>query len=306
MVSFKKPSIAALLILVAADVCTGQTAAQPQSRQLRIEGAELSYIEQGSGTPVIFIHGAVGDYRLWEPQRDELSRKYRFIAYTQRYHGTAPWSDKGETYGLATHAADLAAFIRGLKSGPAHLVGLSYGATVAALVARDHGDLVRSVTLAEPGFFELMADVPEGKSVLDEVGKFFGQIAEVIKAGDPMRATILLIDWVTGQPRSFDRLPPAMRGILQDNARTLPLLMSAPRVETSCASLGGIKAPTLVVAGQQTPRYFSLTNERVLACIPGSRPAIVPNATHAMTYENTPAFNQALLTFLASVSEGGK
>lgn len=85
-----------------------------------------------------------------------------------------------------------------------------------------------------------------------------------------------------------------------DNARTLPLLFAAPPPPAlSCATLGDVKAPTLVLGGAQSLRYFSLINEVVVRCIPGSRLGIIPRATHPMSYQNPAAFNEALLQFLA-------
>jgi pimeloyl-ACP methyl ester carboxylesterase len=64
--------------------------------QLRVNGVDLSYIEQGAGAPVVFVHGAWMDLRYWEPQRQVMATPYRFMAYTSRYHGTAPWPDAGQ------------------------------------------------------------------------------------------------------------------------------------------------------------------------------------------------------------------
>src|SRR6266511_1339278 len=122
----------------------------PQTRQLRVDGVELSYIEQGTGAPVVFVHGAFPDLRFWEPQRQAVAKQHRFIAYNHRYHGTDPWPDEGQHYSAATHAADLAAFIRQLHAGPVHLVAISYGGLLATLVAAEHPDLVRSLTLLDP------------------------------------------------------------------------------------------------------------------------------------------------------------
>jgi pimeloyl-ACP methyl ester carboxylesterase len=65
--------------------------------QLQVNGVELCYLEQGIGTPVVFVHGAWMDLRYWEPQRQAIATQYRFIAYTLRYHGTAPWLTQGST-----------------------------------------------------------------------------------------------------------------------------------------------------------------------------------------------------------------
>lgn len=101
-----------------------------------MNGVDLSYIEQGTGAPVVFVHGAFSDSRFWEPQWEAVAGQYRFIAYDYRYHGTAPWPDDGEHYSAATHAADLAAFIRGLNAGGALLADIPAKAGDAVQAAR--------------------------------------------------------------------------------------------------------------------------------------------------------------------------
>ena len=85
-----------------------------------------------------------------------------------------------------------------------------------------------------------------------------------------------------------------------DNARTVPLFLSAPPPPAlSCAMLGSVKAHTLVIGGEGTRRYYSLINETVVRCIPGSRLETIPNAKHLMSTQNPEAFNQTLLSFLS-------
>jgi pimeloyl-ACP methyl ester carboxylesterase len=273
----------------------------PQTRQLRVDGVELSYIEQGTGAPVVFVHGAFPDLRFWEPQRQAVAQQYRFIAYNHRYHGTDPWPDEGKHYSAATHAADLVAVIRQLHAGPVHLVAIPYGGLLATLVAAEHPDLVRSLTLLDLSIGALLADIPEAKSVLDERGKAFEPIRTAAKAGDAVQATKLFFEWVTNQgPGAFDTQPEAVRQMILDNARAVLLFFSAPPPPVlSCATLGGLKVPTLVLGGEGTPRYFALINEVVVRCIPGSRLMTIPKATHLMSTQNPAAVNEVLLQFLA-------
>jgi pimeloyl-ACP methyl ester carboxylesterase len=230
-----------------------------------------------------------------------MAQQYRFIAYTSRYHGTAPWPDAGQNYSAATHAADLAAFIRELNVGPVHLVGHSYGGLLATLVAVEHPELLRSLTLAEPAIGTLLTDMPEGKPALDDRGKVLAAAREAVKAGDAVQATKLFFEWVNNQGAgTFDKQPEAVRQIILDNARTVPLALAAPAPPAvSCATLGGVKVPTLVIGGEQTPRYFSLINEIVVRCLPGSHLVTIPNATHPMSLQKPAAFNEALLQGLA-------
>ena len=195
----------------------------------------------------------------------------------------------------------LAAFLRQLNAGPVHLVAISYGGFPATLVALEHPDLVRSLIVLEPALGALLADIPEAKPVRDAWSKAFAPIRTAAQAGDVQQAATLLFDLVNNQgPGTFEKQPEAVRQISLDNARTIPLLVSAPRPPAvSCATLGNVKAPTLVVGGEHTSRYFALINEVVVRCIPGSRLVIIPQATHPMSRQNPVAFNAVLLQFLA-------
>ncbi len=284
-------------------VATGLAANQAQVRQIRLNGVDLSYVEQGQGTPVVFVHGAASDLRFWEPQRAQFAERHRFVSYTYRYHGTAPWPDEGKQYSPESHVADLTAFISALKAGPVHLVGLSYGGLLAAMAALKEPDAIRSLTLAEPALFSLLAETPEGKTLLEEWNKGFEPVARAIQSGDNVEATRQLAALVTGEPPDrFDQAPAPLRELLLDNARTLPLLMAAPPPTVTCEMLAGIKVATLVVRGERTPRIFSQVNDEVGRCIADSRLAVIPKASHPMSYDNPADFNRVVLDFVAKTT----
>jgi pimeloyl-ACP methyl ester carboxylesterase len=267
---------------------------------LNANGIDLFYIEQGAGVPVVFVHGAWMDLRYWEPQRQAIAAQYRFVAYNLRYHGTAAWSDAGQHFSIATHSADLTAFISRLNAGPAHLVGLSSGGWLVTLVALAQPDLVRSLTVLEPPIDEMVADLPAGQPVRNEWIKAFEPIRAAALSGEAVQATKLFFDLANNQGSgAFDAQPETFRQMVLDNARTVPLQLLAPRPPAiSRITLTGLKVRTLVVGGEQSPRYLSLINEQVVGCISGSRLVVVPRATHLMSHQNPSAFNEAFLDFL--------
>jgi pimeloyl-ACP methyl ester carboxylesterase len=294
----------ALIGVVFAMASVAGSARQPdkpaQIREIRANNVDLSYVDQGRGVPVVFVHGAVSDLRFWEQQRSDFAKQYRFIAYTFRYHGTGPWPDDGKQYSAEIHAADLAALISALKAGPVHLVGLSYGGLLAAMVAVKEPQLIRTLTLAEPALFSLLAETPDGKPVLEEWNKGAEPMIAAIKAGDNAQAVRHLSALVTGDPpEHFDKLPAPLRSTLLDNARTMPLLFSAPPGNVTCEMLRGVKVATLVVRGERTPRVFSKVNDEVGRCIAGSKLVAIPKASHPMSYDNPAEFNRVVLAFLA-------
>ena len=73
--------------------------------------------------------------------------------------------------------------------------------------------------------------------------------AMAIEAGDTRAAVPLLIDGVTGQLRTFERLAPVIRSCLFDNARTLSLsLRPPPPPPITCAQLGQIRVPVAIAS----------------------------------------------------------
>ena len=292
--------VAAAIIVLAGVAVMAQTGVSPKPLQVRANGTDLSYVSQGSGDPVVFVHGAVADLRFWEPQRATFAKQYRFISYSYRYHGTGPWADDGKQYSAETHAADLGALIKALNLGPVHLVGLSYGGTVATIVATKEPQLVRTLTLAEPGIFAVLGESPESKVALDEWTKGLVPVMAALKAGDSTSATKQLSALVTGTSvEDIDKFPAVLRQGLLDNARTLPLLFAARATPITCETLRGIKHPTLVVHGERTPRFFTAITAEVSRCIAGSKPMTISKASHAMSYDNPAEFNRVVMAFIA-------
>jgi len=299
MVPSRARVLATAIIALAGVAVTAQPGTPP-AQLISANGTQISYVSQGSGAPVVFVHGAVVDLRFWEPQRAAFAKQYRFISYSQRYHGVGTWPDEGKQYSAETHVADLAAFIKALESGPVHLVGLSYGGAVAALLAAKEPQLLRTLTLAEPSVFSLLADSPEGKAALETWTQGAIPMMAALKAGDNVAATRQLIALVMGESvEHFDKLAPDLRQGLLDNARTLPLLFAAPLPAISCDTLRGITVPTLVVQGERTPVFFSATNAAVSKCMAGSKAVTIANGSHVMSFDNAAEFNRAVMGFIA-------
>lgn len=51
----------------------GSSLPPPTVRQASVNGVSLMYLEQGQGAPVVFVHGVLSDYRIWEGRREPVS-----------------------------------------------------------------------------------------------------------------------------------------------------------------------------------------------------------------------------------------
>jgi pimeloyl-ACP methyl ester carboxylesterase len=291
-------AVACSVLLASWQPVQGRAAEPPSVKRMSVNGTNLTYLDQGQGVPVVFVHGAFSDHRIWEGQREAVAKHYWFIAIDQRYFGVAPWADAGMQYSTATHVADLAAFIRQLQAGPAYLVGRSYGANISLTVAVQHPELVRGLVLNEPPLSSIVND-PKSQDVLSEERKGLAQFSAAAKAGNAVEATRLLNDWVNDDPGGFDRLPSAMKSMHLDNARTV--LLDGPPLDKpiTCAQLGQLKVPVIITTGEMTRPFFRVLSEAVHRCIPGSRLITIANARHGSPSQNPAAFNDALIGFLA-------
>ncbi|MBM4296788.1 MAG: alpha/beta hydrolase [Deltaproteobacteria bacterium] len=115
----------------------------------------MAFQERGSGPPIVFVHGALSDYRSWGAQLASPPAGYRVIAVSLRHYYPERWTGKGSDFSTTQHADDLIKFIEQLGAGPVYLVAHSRGGIVAALAAATRPELVSKLVLMEPGFVAL-------------------------------------------------------------------------------------------------------------------------------------------------------
>jgi pimeloyl-ACP methyl ester carboxylesterase len=186
--------------------------ASPTVKYMVVDGARLPYVEQGTGEPVVLVHGAVGDYRSWDAHRPAIAQSgFRAVSYTMRYFGKEPWAANSPPFSGQLHSSDLASFIRGLNAGPVHLVSWSYSGQVVLPVALDNPELVNSVfayELADPTY---VTDQAALKTIQESSGVMFGPVVQPLKQGDESEATRKLIDGVAARSGYFEQQPARMK-----------------------------------------------------------------------------------------------
>jgi pimeloyl-ACP methyl ester carboxylesterase len=276
---------------------------------VEVNGAFLSYEEQGAGQPVVFVHGALSDLRVWGPVRDELARRaeitsrFRLIAYTQRYYGTRAWSDGGARFSVATHADDLAKLVTALATEPAHLVGTSYGGLVAATATVKNPALVRSLVLYEPALVSLLPQESEkGRMARADRSALMAPVMCALKAGDSIRAARAMYEAVNQlPPGGFEHEPHAVQTRVLDNARTLPLVLAAlSAADVTRDMLEAFARPTLVMRGETSQAYYALINEAIDNCMPRARRIVLKGANHGAPHRDPEAFTAAVFEFLSN------
>ena len=271
---------------------------------INVNGTSLAYTEAGSGPPIVLIHGSVADYRGWSNQVGVLAPDFRVIAYSRRYHPPNPIPDSGLDARVDRQVEDLVALMNTLKLDAAHLIGQSYGGTIAAVFALRHPERIRSLVLVEPGLGTILAGMPGASGPAAEGRELRSVMAGAFASGDPERIVRTYASRVA--PGTFDRLEPIVKATLMENARSFELDYTAPRYQLTCADLGEIKVPVLVLKGDRSPPGLQRIAKATASCIPGSQLTTIPNATHWMQLENPRLFSEAVRNFLVEAPAPGR
>jgi non-heme chloroperoxidase len=267
-------------------------------------GTKLVYrITGDSGaTPVVFVHGSLADLRSWSRQETAFAQRYRVMVYSRRYHRPNAQVDDAQVYSPKLHSEDLAAMLLTLDLAPAHVVGSGYGAYIALSLALEHPQLVRSLVLAEPPIFPLLTASEAGDSARRT---FYTNSLDPARAaftrGDSVAGLRIFFDAMYGRG-SFDRLSPAAQGEMLAHAFELRREILANREQyfpiISCAALGRVTTPILLIRGDRTPRMFQLVLDELARCLQSDTTVVVPGGGFPVHATNAPYYNTVVTRFL--------
>ena len=266
-------------------------------KKTRVNGAQLAYVDIGKGQPIVLVHGALSDYRQWAPQIEALSKHYRIIAYSRRYHYPNPPAGDNADYSYEVNEADLVGLIRSLHLGKVHLLGHGYGGFVATLVARDHPEMVRTLILAEPGVYSMIPWKKDRKAAVEGLKAAAASSGAAVRAGDFERAAKDFYGMVQGNAGAFDSLPEEQRRIMRDNAGTL-LLGIEPPPAFPCEQVHRLVTRTLLIEGDAASRNEHAAIEGLDRCLPNRFRAVIKDASRVVNRGNPDAFNDAVIQFI--------
>ena len=114
---------------------------------IEINQSNIYYERSGSGTPLIFIHGAFANSSMWDPQWEYFQNRFQVIRYDLRGHGKTGRSGLN-SYQMDTFVDDLAAFLDALEISSAILCGVSFGGSIAQGYASRYPEKVKGLVLA--------------------------------------------------------------------------------------------------------------------------------------------------------------
>jgi pimeloyl-ACP methyl ester carboxylesterase len=248
----------------------------PESRRLDFPPYTLWETRAGSGTPVALIHGLSGSSRWWSRNIDALAARYLVAAVDLVGFGRNR-RFMGPPVILPPFSEVTALLARWLETfgEPVHLVGHSMGGQIAIELSAERPDLVRSLMLVNATGMPFHYDPRPHIRPLPKP-----------PYGGPGITRVLLPDFLRAGPAS---VAVASTRVVRGDMREM---------------MRAIRAPTLLVWGENDPLVPLQYGQAMHEEIAGSRLVVIPRAAHVAMWDAPEQFNRVALEFLDEVETG--
>lgn len=257
-------------LMVAVFLCVVSVAAG-EDKFFNSNGVRIRYTAQGSGEPVILIHGfSVNQEHEWVETGvlPKLAQNYHVIAIDVRGHGKSDKPHDPSAYGVEM-GMDVIRLMDSLKIPRAHIMGYSMGSMITAKLLSEHPERFLTATLGGGAGF---------RTITPEIGGFFAAVQAQLERGE---------------------MTPAWTSLHDDRLALLAVVKSIPALKWDEAKMRRVQAPVLAVAGSEDE--FLPGAKDLKTVLPSAKLVVIAGATHggATGALYRPEFIAAIRDFLA-------
>lgn len=230
--------------------------------------------EPGSTTApevALMLHCTLAQGGAWAGVARHLRGKLSMIAPDLLSHGDGPAHDPARDFhDQATEAA-----AQHLPATPVHLIGHSFGSTIALRLALDMPDRIKTLTLIEPVLF--CATNGPGRVAHDAHIK---DVPNALARGDTATAARIFLSLWGAEP--FDEMPRARQSYMTDRI-WIPAASEPALVDDHAQilpRLPQLSVPTLFLQGAQSPPIIAEIITQLASTLPNARSETIPRAAH--------------------------
>jgi pimeloyl-ACP methyl ester carboxylesterase len=254
-----------------------------------VNGTRLYYELEGEGDAIALVNPGALDCRIWAPQWDAFTKTHRVLRYDPR-----GWGRSAPAAGPFSHLDDLDRLMDAAGMEKAHLLGSSFGGSVAldfAVVSRKR---VSSLILVGAG------GPQNGFPMPGELLLAFAPVGQVMRE-DFARGIDLWLETDARMPRSKE-----LRELVRENALAnesywkIPFPSIANLTPPVAERLGEIDAPTLVLVGANDHPYAHEIAEALARGIRGAARLVIEDAGHLAHLDRAEEFNRIVSDFIAA------
>lgn len=262
-------------------------------QSLTISATTRFYDEEGSGPPVVPVHGSMSSARQWRSLSEALRDRHRLLMPDLAAAG------EGGAPGAFSFADDVALTVAliDLSRAPVHLIGHSYGGVVAIMAAFARRAQLASLTLIEPSCFHLLAQ--EGQPEFAEIVRTKEMQEAALARGDRVGSTEGFIAYWMG-PEAWPAMPERRRAAM---VQVLPKLAEDWRGtfehRTTLDDYRGFAVPTQLLRAKDTKRPSYRIVDLLSGALPNATLVEIDSGGHMSPLTNPAPVNAAIACFIA-------
>lgn len=279
--------------------------ALPQDKYFESDGMRFHYLDWGdSENPtIIMLHGFAQQSHSWDFVALGLCDKFRIVAFDQRGHGDSDWS-QNHNYSLNDYHNDIDNLIKHLGLSETLMVGMSMGGRNAFTYAASHPDIVSALVVVDAAPVAQSSGRDKIRNFVsqEDVHPSIEEFVRMVHGYTPNRP----IDQIWGSIKynvkqlsdgswtwKYDKF---LRSPDRDFRRE-----SKDVSDAMWASLDMLKAPTLLVVGEDSDIVSHDVANQMINRISNSQLVSIPNAGHRVMGDNPVAFQSAINEFLSNI-----
>ncbi|HJR24008.1 MAG TPA: alpha/beta hydrolase [Acidimicrobiales bacterium] len=182
----------------------------------QVNGADIHYEREGSGPPLVMVHGSWGDSTGWLLTAPILAERFEVITYDRRGHGqsTAP-PGQGRR---SEDEDDLVGLVEALRLSPANVSGNSFGASIVLGAAARRPEVFTRVSGHEPPLLRFADAV--APDLVEEQRGLMGQVYALLEEGRTAEGAESFVDNVAFGPGAWQELPDPVQQLFLRHAAT--------------------------------------------------------------------------------------
>ena len=268
-------------------------------------GVRLAYRDEGSGPPILLVHGWGVSGGLFAPQWEELASRFRLIVPDMPGHGSSGEFPQGSDFELLADC--LAELIVELRLQSLCLVGWSMGAMVSWDLLRRYPKLDIS-GLVTVDMVPRLLNGPDWSYGLryGEDHHVFDRHLSLMRSNWPAFTDLFMarIFAPGDSAKTRDLLRSAKQIALQNHPESMARIWSQMVEQDFNAQMQDITLPALVLSGKKSRLYSTQATEWVACKMPNATHIEFEQSGHAPNLEEPEKFNQLLSEFVDSINTG--
>lgn len=249
-----------------------------------VDGTKIHYEVEGSGPPLLLIHGFSGSVHGWADNgyRDALKGKYRLVMYDLRAHGDSGHPHGPASYTPEMHVKDALAVLHDLGVEKTHVFGYSMGAWIGFAVLKHASHRMLSFIAGGSDPYP-KRDSP-----------FLNRIIEWRQAG--LEASLVKNEEMRGERLSE---PARSRYLAQDNEAQIAAVTQSRDSAGLDGDLGSTTIPVMGYAGSEDPFHDGVA--KAISEIPNARFVSLEGLDHGQGFMRSDLVLPHVTKFLAGV-----